>query len=450
MQMKHSILVVDDDENVRESLDVFLKSEGYDVETASSGKGALEKTAENSFPLLITDLKLPDIDGLKLYENIKKTNPAVIAVIITGHASINSAVKAIRAGAYDYIEKPFSMGKVLAIVKRALEHARLLDRNTYLNEELKDRYHPDNIVGSAPAMQKVFELIRKVAGTDATVLIRGENGTGKELAARAIHYISRRKNNKFVALSCGALPETLIESELFGYEKGAFTGALSRKTGLFEIADGGTLFLDEIGDLSPMTQVKLLRVLQEKEFQPIGGLKQVKVDIRLVSATNKNLEQAIKEEKFRKDLYYRLNVIQIELPALRDRKDDIPLLVKHFLKKFGSGQTLTNQTMNLLLEYSWPGNVRELENLIERAVVLSDMGNITPEDLPETVKEPKPGSEGQARTLGNFKKARDKFEESFLKKTLDICGGNISKAARRCGISRRHFYQKIKKYGIGR
>ena len=448
--MKYNILVVDDDENIRESLDAFLKSEGYNVETASSGKKALEKTAGNSFPLLITDLKLPDIDGLKLYENIKKTNPAALAVIITGHASINSAVKAIRAGAYDYIEKPFSMGKVLAIVKRALEHAGLLDRNTYLNEELKDRYHPDNIVGSDPAMQKVFELIRKVAGTDATVLIRGENGTGKELAARAIHYISRRKNNKFVALSCGALPETLIESELFGYEKGAFTGALSRKSGLFEIADGGTLFLDEIGDLSAMTQVKLLRVLQEKEFQPIGGLKQVKVDIRLVSATNKNLEQAVKEEKFRKDLYYRLNVIQIELPALRDRKDDIPLLVKRFFKKFGSGQTLTNQAMNLLLKYGWPGNVRELENLIERAVVLSDGGNITPEDLPETVKEPKPGSEGQAPTLVNFKKARDKFEESFLKKTLDICGGNISRAARRCGISRRHFYQKIKKYEIGR
>ncbi len=461
--MKYSILVVDDDENVRESLCTFLKSEGYDVETASSGKKALEKTARNSFPLLITDLKLPDVDGLKLYENIKKAAPSTLAVIITGHASLNSAVEAIRAGAYDYVEKPFPMEKVLVIAKRAFEHAELLAQNTYLNEELKDRYHPDNIVGSHATIQKVFELIGKVARTEVTVLIRGESGTGKELAARAIHYISRRKNSKFVALSCGALPETLIESELFGYEKGAFTGAFSRKLGLFEIADGGTLFLDEIGDLSPATQVKLLRVIQEKEFQPVGGLKQIKVDVRLVSATNKDLEQAVKEGKFREDLYYRLNVVQIELPPLRDRKDDIPLLIKHFLKKFNSDKSVSKQAMGLLSRYNWPGNVRELENVIERAVALSEVKNITPEDLPKMLKEPVPGSEhvdvrltghippeDEISTITNFKKARDKFEEAFLRKSLDVCEGNISKAARKCGISRRHFYQKIKKYQMVR
>ena len=451
--MKQRILLVDDDENIRETLGTVLREEGYDVEVVSSGKEAIKENSKSDFALLITDLKLPDIDGIELYNTVKKAHPETLAIIITAHAGIESTIKAIRLGAYDYIQKPFQMEEILLTVKRALQHAELRDQNVYLKRELKDKYHPDNIVGTNPGMLRTLNLMRKVASTDVTVLIRGESGTGKELAARAIHHMSKRADEKFVALSCGALPETLLESELFGYEKGAFTGALSKKPGLFEIADCGTFFLDEVGDLTPSTQMKLLRVLQEREFQPLGGVKQTKVNIRFIGATNKDLEDATKHGKFREDLYYRLNVITIELPPLRERKDDIPLLAKHFLEKLGSQRALSEETMALLTSYSWPGNVRELENAIERAVVLGTGNTITPEDLPEilqeedTLSEPVSGQE-QTRQSLDFKKARDGFEEHFLRKTLHICGGNISEAARKCGISRRYFHEKIKKYKI--
>ena len=469
--MKQRILLVDDDENIRESLGVLLREEGYDVQVASRAKEAIEEDNKSQFTLLITDLKLPDIDGVQLYDTIRKTHPDTLAIIITAHAGLESAIRAIRLGAYDYIQKPFRMEEILLTVRRALQHAELLNQNIYLRRELKEKYHPDNIVGTSPAMARTFELIRKVADSDVTVLIRGESGTGKELVARAIHHMSQRGNRKFVALSCGALPETLIESELFGYEKGAFTGALSRKPGLFEIADGGTLFLDEIGDLSPSTQIKLLRVLQEREFQPVGGVKQMKVNVRFISTTNKDLEKATKEGKFREDLYYRLNIVPIELPRLRERKDDIPLLVKHFLKNFASKKTLSEEAMAVLARYPWPGNVRELENVIERAVVLGAGDHITLQDLPERLQVslrrteqedesvaagfslrkpgalPEPVASHTPESL-NFKKARDEFEKDFLTKVLEICGGNISEAARKCGISRRYFHQKITKYRI--
>ncbi len=458
------ILLVDDDKNIRETLGLVLRKEGYDVVVVSSSKEAIEENKKSQFTLLITDLKLPDIDGVQLISAVRKTNPETLAIIITAHAGLESAIRAIRLGAYDYIQKPFKMEEILLTVKRALQHAELLRQNVYLKRELKDKYHPDNIVGTTPGMLRTFDLIRKVAGTNVTVLIRGESGTGKELAARAIHHMSQRGNGKFVPLSCGALPETLLESELFGYEKGAFTGAVSRKPGLFEMADGGTLFLDEIGDLSPSTQIKVLRVLQEREFQPVGGVKQIKVDIRLISATNKDLEKAAKDGKFREDLYYRLNVVTIELPPLRERKDDIPLLVQHFLKQFSkssqnlprgstgsfaSSKTVSKPAMALLTNYSWPGNVRELENVLERAMVLGTGDTITPEDLPEglVVDELARTNQSIVEPL-NFKKARDEFEEQFLRKILDICGGNISEAARKSGISRRYFHQKIKKYKI--
>ena len=493
--MEQQILLVDDDENIRETLGVVLREEGYDIISASNGKEAVEQNNRNEFTLLITDLKLPDVDGVELYETIRKTHPETLAIIITAHAGFESAIRAMRLGAYDYIQKPFRMEEILLTVKRALQHAELLSQNVYLRRELKDKYHPDNIVGTSLGMQKVYELMRKVADSDATVLIYGESGTGKELAARAIHHMSKRANQKFVPLSCGALPETLLESELFGYEKGAFTGALSRKPGLFEIADGGTVFLDEVGDLSAGTQIKLLRVLQEREFQPIGGVKQIKVDVRLISATNKDIESAAKEGKFREDLYYRLNVVAIELPPLNERKDDIPLLVNHFLKKFGSSQKVSKETANLFADYFWPGNVRELENVIERAVVLGTGDCITPGDLPERLqKEPLHGNvtsivptdteganaahlsslpslrgtksnviarsefhhpslrgtesrsnliTGSGQSL-DFRKAREEFEKQFLGNVLDMCNGNVSEAARKSGISRRYFYQKIK------
>ena len=461
--MTPRILVVDDDENVRETVGSVLTEEGYSIETASSGKEAIEKAGSNSLAVMVTDLKLPDTDGVKLYQTIKKKHPDTLAIIITGHASLQSAIRAIKAGAYDYLEKPFRMEDILLTVKRALDHAELLNQNIHLKQELEAKYRPENIVGTHPKMQKVFDLIRKVASADVTVLIRGESGTGKELAARAIHYASQRKNTRFVALSCGALPETLLESELFGYEKGAFTGALSRKPGLFETADGGSLFLDEIGDLSPATQVKLLRVLQEKEFQPVGGVRQMKVDVRFLSATNKDLEKAIREGKFREDLYYRLNVLQIDLPPLRERKDDIPLLVKHFLAKFGSRRTISKETMNALVSYDWPGNVRELENAIERAIVLAKNSQITPDDLPDRIvvgELARPSShsreggnlsgEGRGEEFQSFdfKKAREEFEKKFLQNVVNTCAGNITEASRRSGISRRHLYQKLNKYHI--
>jgi two-component system response regulator PilR (NtrC family) len=451
--MAPRILVVDDDENVRETVGSVLTGEGYSIETASSGAEAIEKAGSNSLAVMVTDLKLPDTDGVRLYQTIKKKHPDTLAIIITGHASLQSAIRAIKAGAYDYLEKPFRMEDILLTVKRALDHAELLNQNIHLRQELKEKYRPENIVGAHPKMQEVFDLIRKVAAADVTVLIRGESGTGKELAARAIHYASQRKNTRFVALSCGALPETLLESELFGYEKGAFTGAVSRKPGLFETADGGSLFLDEIGDLSPATQVKLLRVLQEREFQLVGGIRQMKVDVRLLSATNKDLEKAMREGSFRKDLYYRLNVLQIELPPLRERKDDIPLLVKHFLAKFGSRQTVLKETMNALVGYDWPGNVRELENAIERAIVLAKTNQITTDDLPDRIvvgelaRHPLSGAEQHVESL-NFRKAREKFEKQFLQDAVDACAGNIAEASRRSGISRRHLYQKLNKYHI--
>ena len=447
------ILVVDDDENVRETVGSVLTEEGYSIETASSGAEAIEKAGRNSLAVMVTDLKLPDTDGVKLYQTIKKKHPETLAIIITGHASLQSAIRAIKAGAYDYLEKPFRMEDILLTVKRALDHAELLNQNIHLRQELKEKYRPQNIIGAHPKMQEVFDLIRKVAAADVTVLIRGESGTGKELAAHAIHYASQRKNARFVALSCGALPETLLESELFGYEKGAFTGAVSRKPGLFETADGGSLFLDEIGDLRPATQVKLLRVLQEREFQPVGGVKQMKVDVRLLSATNKDLEKATREGKFREDLYYRLNVLQIELPPLRERKDDIPLLVKHFLAKFGSRQTVLEETTNALVGYDWPGNVRELENAIERAVVLAKAHQITTDDLPDRIvagelaRHPLSGAEQHVEPL-NFRKAREQFEKQFLQDAVDACAGNIAEASRRSGISRRYLYQKLNKYHI--
>lgn len=441
--MKYKLLLVDDDKNIREAVGTALREEGYDVEMASCGKAAIEKSNSNGFPLLITDLRLPDITGVELYNTIKRVHPETLAIIITGHGSLKSAIEAIRLGAYDYVQKPFKMQEFLLTVRRALQHAELLNQNIYLKRELEEKYHPDNIIGTDPAMLRTFDLMNKVARTDVTVLVRGESGTGKELVARAIHHLSRRAGGRFVALSCGALPETLLESELFGYEKGAFTGAVSRKPGLFEMADGGTFLLDEVGDLSPATQVKLLRVLQEREFQPVGGVKQVKVDVRLISATNKDLEQAAKEGRFREDLYYRLNVVTIELPPLRERKDDIPLLARYFLKKLGSSRMLSKEAAAVITAYPWPGNVRELENVLERAVVLGNGPHITPEDLPERLVAGKAPETAIAESF-SFKEARGKFERQFLHKVLDMCDGNVSEAARKSGISRRYFYQKIK------
>ncbi|MCD5390469.1 sigma-54 dependent transcriptional regulator [candidate division NPL-UPA2 bacterium] len=443
------ILVVDDEENMRKSLKALLGTEGYEVRTASSGEEAIRVAGDEVFPLLITDLRLDGMDGMDAYRAIKERSPRTLAIIITGHASLKSAIEAIRLGAYDYLVKPFKPEEILLTVRRASEHQQLVEENVHLQGELGEKFGFNNIVAKSTPMEEVFQLMRKVAPSSVTVLLRGESGTGKELVARAIHYNSPRKEKRFIGVSCGALPETLLESELFGHEKGAFTGALKQKRGLFEVADGGTIFLDEIADLSLSTQMKLLRVLQEQEFQRVGGTDLIRVNLRLISATNKDLEDGVREGKFREELYYRINVVSISLPPLRERKDDIPLLVQHFLKKHQAAtKTVPPKTMELLMMYHWPGNVRQLENVVERAIALSQGRVISENDLPPQIRlNSQPASPDQ---LGNltFQEARENFEKQFLQRAILRNRGNISATSREIKLSRRHFYEKMKSYHI--
>lgn len=449
-------MVVDDEENMRKSLKALLGKEGYEVKTASSGEEAISLAVDETFPILIADLRMDGMDGMDTYRAIKERSPQTLAIIITGHASLKSAIEAIRLGAYDYLVKPFKPEQILLTVRRALEHQQLVEDNVHLQGELGEKFCLDNIIGKSSRMEEVFQLMRKVAPSNVTVLLRGESGTGKEIVARAIHYSSPCRQNRFIGVSCGALPETLLESELFGHEKGAFTGALKQKQGLFEVADGGTIFLDEVGDLSLSTQMKLLRVLQEQEFQRVGGTELIKVNLRLISATNKDLEKAIREGRFREELYYRINVVSISLPPLRSRKEDIPLLVQHFLKKHeAENKKVAPKTMELLMMYHWPGNVRQLENVVERAIALSQGRLISENDLPSQVRlnsrllrdQPTAGSPDQMTSL-TFQEAREKFEKQFLERAMMRNKGNISAASREIKLSRRHFYEKMKSYHI--
>jgi Nif-specific regulatory protein len=385
-----TLLIVDDEPNIRRVLTAVFEKAGYRVLTAESGKKALDIIAtEPHIHAMICDLIMPDLNGVEVLKAAKEINPQISVVMITAHGTIRTAVDAMKLGAFDYITKPFDMDEIKLVVKNAVERSQLLEENVHLRQELKSRYSFQGIVGSSSKMQEVFKIVERVANSNATVLIRGESGTGKELIARAIHYSSPRAAKPFIAVSCAALPETLLESELFGYEKGAFTGAVGQKAGRFELAHQGTLFLDEIPEISPAMQVKLLRVLQEREFERVGGTKTIRVDVRLIAATNRDLEQLVAEGHFRPDLYYRLQVIQIFLPPLRERTEDIPLLVQHFIEKYNkengkSVKGVSNETMDILMKYHWPGNVRELENVIERGVVLADTDAelITPDLLP--------------------------------------------------------------------
>ena len=391
---KKSILIVDDEPNIRRVLGAVFAKAGYEVFTAENGRKALDViSAELSIDVMLCDLIMPDLNGVEVLRSAKEMNPRLSVVMITAHGTIRTAVDAMKLGAFDYITKPFDMDEIKLIVKNALERSRLLAENIQLKQELQSRYRFDGIVGDSRKMQEVFKIVERVASSNATVLVRGESGTGKELIARAVHYNSPRRDKPFIAVSCAALPETLLESELFGYEKGAFTGAVGQKAGRFELAHRGTLFLDEIPDISPAMQVKMLRVLQEREFERVGGTKPVRVDVRLLAATNRDLEQAVANGEFRPDLYYRLQVIQIFLPPLRERREDIPALVEHFIEKFNkeNGKNIkfvSPEAMDLLMKYNWPGNIRELENAIERGVVLADAGSelITPDLLPISVQ----------------------------------------------------------------
>lgn len=395
---KGTIVIADDEPNIRRVLEAALTREGYNVITAENGKKALDVISSTpQIDILISDLIMPDINGVELLEAAREIDPGMSVLMITAHGTIKTAVDAMRLGAFDYITKPFDMDEMKIVVKKALERRHLIDENRELRQQLKRTYKFENIVGQSSKMQDIYKLIERVADSKASVLIRGESGTGKELVARALHYNSCRAQSPFVPVVCVALSEQLLESELFGHEKGSFTGAMTQKAGRFEMAHKGTLFLDEIGDIPGNVQMKLLRVLQEREFERVGGLKTIKVDVRLVTATNQGLEKAVKEGKFREDLYYRLQVVQIFLPPLREKKEDIPALIEHFIEKYNTENSrkikyISPEALEMMLRYNWPGNVRELENSIERSIVLadSDAQLITPDLLPMAVQSYKP------------------------------------------------------------
>ena len=388
----YTVLVADDEPNIRRVFEAALTKEGYTVLTAENGKRALDIANANAIDILVSDLIMPDMTGVELLKKIKGIHPDCAAIIVTGYGTIKSAVEAMHLGAYNYLAKPPDLDEVRIMIKKAIEHRALLAENQNLKQQLKTNFKLENMVGASGKMQEVYKVVERAAESKATVLIRGESGTGKELVARALHYNSPRAAKPFVAVSCAALPETLLESELFGHEKNAFTGAINARLGRFEMANTGTLFLDEIGDIPPPTQIKLLRVLQEWAFERIGGSKTIKVDVRLVAATNKNLEKAVEDDSFRSDLYYRLNIVTIFMPPLRDRPEDVPTLIEHFFGKYNkdNGRSIKKvdaDALKLLMAYRWPGNVRELENVIERAIVLSDKTatTLTPDLLPMVV-----------------------------------------------------------------
>ncbi len=446
MKRKIRILVVDDEESMRDSLSEWLREDGYEVESVESGEKALEKLKKGKWTVTLVDLKMPGMDGIETMREIKKLDKELPVIIITAYATVDTAVIAMKEGAYDYIVKPFNPEEISMMIHKLVERQNLLLENLYLRKQLMRTYQFEDLIGKNKNMQEIFELIKTIADSKSTVLIQGETGTGKELIARAIHNTSSRRKGPFVILSCAALPASLIESELFGYEKGAFTDAKTRKRGKLELAHGGTLFLDEIGDISPKTQVDLLRFLQEREFRRLGGEEVIKVDVRIIAATNKNLKSLVEQGKFREDLFYRLNVITIDIPPLRERKEDIPLLVAHFLEKFNienkkSVERISEETMELLLAYHWPGNVREIENCIERAVVICKGNLIKPADLPEYIRAPISPSYKEDMSL-------EELEKIHIEKILTKYKFNIQKSSEILGIDRATLYRKIKKYNI--
>jgi len=441
----YRILVVDDEEPQRNTLAGFLKKQGYAVETADSGRAALELADQRHFELALLDLKMPEMDGIELLEKLKEQNPEIQIIMMTAYGTVETAVEAMKKGAYHYIGKPINLDELKLNVKKALNNQGILIENRYLKEELKQQYGDLKIIGESKPIQEVLSTVARVAPTNSTVLIIGESGTGKELVARAVHTLSQRKDERFIPVSCAALPETLLESELFGYEKGAFTGAVKKKEGRFELADGGTLFLDEIGDIPLETQVKLLRVIESQEFDRLGGKDTLKVDVRIIAATNQNLEKRIREKTFREDLYYRLNVISILIPPLRERKEDVIPLVEHFIKKSNQKcgkeiRGITQRAKEILLSYDWPGNVRELENIIERGVVLSRGDALDDEDLSSL-------SFGKRKGISPDFSLKE-MEKSHILAVLEKNDWNLGQTSEILGIHRNTLRLKMKEYGI--
>ena len=451
MARKNSILVVDDDLAHRTMLRTLLASWGYEVSEADDGRAAIEAVHGQPFDLVLMDIRMIHVSGIEALEEIKAFNPAIPVILMTAYASVETAVEALKKGAYDYLTKPLDFDELKLAIARAMEHSRLKEENQLLRESLGLKFDRRNLIGRSAVMTKLLETVTQVAPSEATVLITGESGTGKEVIAGAIHYNSPRREGPFIKINCAAIPETLLESELFGHEKGSFTGADRRREGKFRQADGGSIFLDEVSEMSLAMQVRLLRVLQEREITRVGGEEVIRVNVRVITATNRDLPAAIEAGRFRKDLFYRLNVVTLHVPPLRERKDDIPPLAEHFLKMFAEKNRkrvrgFTPQAMDRLLRYDWPGNVRELMNTVERGVVLTrseyiDEGELTPVLLKQHEEETVLPGEVPAASL-------EELEKATILKTLEQTGGNKSEAARRLGITRRTLHQKLKKYGM--
>lgn len=450
------VLVVEDDELNRNNLKEMLESWGYVVTACADGKEAMDVYFKDYFDVVVTDLRMPHMDGLELLKVIKDTSSDQIVIVVTGYGSIQTAVDAMKMGAFDFITKPLKEDLVKITLSRAVSYAQLKEENILLRDSLREKFDFGKLIGYSEPMKRVFEKIQKVALTDSTVLVQGESGTGKELVARAIHYNSDRKNKPLVTVNCAAIPQDLLESELFGHEKGAFTGAIRSRPGRFEIADGGTIFLDEIGDMNPALQVKILRVLQEKQFERIGGIKTINVDVRIIAATNQDLAELVRQKRFREDLYYRINVIPIHLPPLRERGTDIAILANHFLKKFNQQKKknvkqIEPRAMEALMSYPWPGNVRELENLIEMLVVMKETGNITLEDLPEkfhtSITERPTKKDFSIPDDGiDLNKMVQEYEKALILEALEKCKGVKNKAAKLLNIKRTTLVEKIKRF----
>jgi len=447
--MKFTILIIDDEKNIREGLAAAFEMDGYNVRMAADGREGLAEIEKGDIDLVITDLRMPGISGEEVLRKVTTETPGIPVIVLTGHGSIDAAVDAMRNGAYDFLTKPLNLDQLGLIVKRALQGRELSLQHQQLQAELEGVHSFDKMIGKSAEMQKVFELVRKVAPSKASVLITGESGVGKELVADAIHNLSPRKNNSFVKVHCAALTETLLESELFGHEKGAYTGADSLVKGRFELAHGGTIFLDEIGEINQSVQIKILRVIQEKKFERVGGTQTIEVDVRIIAATNRNLEEEVKAGRFREDLYYRLNVIHIQVPPLRERKDDIPLLINEFLARFAKENHknisgVDSRARAALYKYDWPGNIRQLQNCMESAVVMCSGNEITLDDLPPTI------SQSSADAVINVPVGitLDDAEKMIIQQNLAANKGNKSKTADILGIGRKTLHRKLQEYGL--
>lgn len=449
MKINQSILIVDDDFAHRTMLKKLLGGWGYEIFDADDGSAAIEKVQKRSFDLILMDIRMLNVSGIEALEKIKIINPAIPVIIMTAYASVDTAVAALKKGAYDYLTKPLDFDELRIAINKATEHSRLKKENEYLRERLNEKFDTQRMIGHSPLMVNLLETVAQVAATEATVLITGESGTGKEMIANIIHYNSPRKASPFVKINCAALTESLLESELFGHEKGAFTGADRKREGKFRQAEGGSIFLDEVSEMSPAMQVKLLRVLQERELTPVGGMEVIPIDVRVIAASNKDLKKEMEQKRFREDLFYRLNVVTLNVPPLRDRKEDIPLLAQHFLEMFTaknkkSIKSFTTQSMEKLMQYDWPGNVREMMNAVERAVVLSRSEYIDADELMPLMTNSSPADREQSDFSDNI--SLDEVEKRSILGVVNACGGNKSEAARRLGITRKTLRKKLDKY----